>query len=149
MDSIKFNSQFPENVKSLITEIDDDVQSKQEYWEVLQQFTKEFDEIASEEWTVYRRRPYILTDLLSKWQNTIKFEKSTVNVRIMQQIEKYQNIVPTLQILHSDALTEKHWARVFVILGQPPKPYHEVMLKDILISINDLTQASQEIQVKF
>lgn len=147
MDSIKFNSDFPEDVKSLITETDDDVQSKQEYWEVLQQFTKEFNEIASEEWTVYRRRPYILTDLLNKWQNTIKIEKSTVNVRIMQQIEKYQNVVPTLQILHSDALTEKHWARVFVVLGRPPKLYHEVRLTDILQSINDLTQAAPEIQV--
>lgn len=134
-------------MKNLIEKIDIDVETKKNYWNILEEYTNEFDEIIGEEFAVYRRRPYILTDFFNKWQNNIKLEKSNVNLRILQQIEKYQNILPILQVLQSDSLTDKHWANIFVSLKKVPKPFHEILLKDIIKSTDDLTQTAANIQV--
>lgn len=148
-EATKFNIEIPEDVKTLIEKVDREVEAQKEIWKSYEEFTKEMDVIAAEEWTVYRRRPYILSDFLTKWQNNVKGEKSSVNARILTKIQKYQNAIPVLQALQSDSLTEKHWAKIFMMLNKTPKSYHEIQLKEILMVDEQLVQQATEIQVHY
>uniref|UniRef100_A0A1B0CJW6 Cytoplasmic dynein 2 heavy chain 1 n=1 Tax=Lutzomyia longipalpis TaxID=7200 RepID=A0A1B0CJW6_LUTLO len=143
---IKFNLPLPAKVEEAFKKVQQDVTELGKQWEHFERFTKEFDEIGAEEWTVYRRRPYILTDFLSKWKNDQTIPVTPATTRIHQMIDMCQNIVPALQSLQSDALTEKHWARIFHILGKQPKPTHDILLKDILSSGENLSQQVTEVQ---
>lgn len=142
----KFNVPLPTKVEESFRKVQQDVTELGKQWEHFEKFTREFDEIGAEEWTVYRRRPYILTDLLTKWKNDQSIPVTSATTRIHQMIELCQNIVPVLQSLQSDALTEKHWARIFHLLGKSPKPTHDILLKDILSSGESLSQQTTEIQ---
>ncbi|XP_059611101.1 cytoplasmic dynein 2 heavy chain 1 [Phlebotomus argentipes] len=142
----KFNVPLPEKVEESFKKVQNDVTELGKQWEHFERFMKEFDEIGAEEWTVYRRRPYILTDFLGKWKNDQSIPVTSATTRIHQMIEMCQNLVPVLQNLQSDALTEKHWARIFHLLGKSPKPTHDILLKDILSSGETLSQQTPEIQ---
>lgn len=146
-NSDKFNVEFPKDVKELLNKIDDDVKKQREQWEIYENFNNELDKISDEEWTVYRRRPYILTDHLTKWQNLAKSASSLVTDRILAQIEKYHSVIPALQCLQSDSLTEKHWTKFFILINRPPKPSHEITLKEVLSSSDSILQNFTEIQV--
>ncbi|GAB0096653.1 Cytoplasmic dynein 2 heavy chain 1 [Sergentomyia squamirostris] len=141
----KFNVPLPEKIQEAFNKVQQDVTELGKQWEHYEKFTAEFDQIGTEEWTVYRRRPYILTDFLTKWKNDQSIPVTSATTRIHQIIELNQNLIPVLQSLQSDALTEKHWARIFHLLGKSPKPTHDILLKDILTSGEILSQQATEI----
>jgi len=145
-DCEKFNIEFPEKVTELFEKVENNVKEQGEQWEIYEQFAQEFDDIVIEEWTVYRKRPYIFTTFLSKWAQTESMATSIAASRIRQKIDLYQSILPALQALQSDALIDKHWAKIFTIFNIPPKPYHDIILKDILSATSLLEQHSTDIQ---
>lgn len=145
-DCEKFSIEFPLETKEFLEKVDNDVKIQGEQWEVYQNFQTELEIIADEEWTVYRRRPYIFTDFLSKWSTQTEQQPKIISSRILTTIDKYQNILSSLQCLQSDSLTERHWAKLFTLLDKSPKPFHDIRLKDVLSSKELLAQNSNEIQ---
>ena len=142
----KYGMSFPPDIEELFSKLSEDVSNKGQQWEYFEDFLKEFDQIGNEEWTVYRRRPYILTDFITKWSNSVNGQTNQSSKRIRQALDAYHSAIPTLQQMQSDGLTERHWAQIFRILNQPTKSYHDIQLKDVLSDVNRLVQESTEIQ---
>lgn len=145
-DCAKFNIAFLVELQELFEKVDQRVASECQQWEEYEQFLDEFEAIGLEEWTVYRRRPYILTDCIAKWEKLAASSNTASSARIRQSLESYQLALPVLQTMQSDGLTERYWDQVFTMINQRSKPFHEVLLKDMLSSSSDLVVHASEIQ---
>lgn len=118
-----------------------------EQWTIFEEFISDYESIEQEEWSIYRRKPYIFADFLSKWESKTGNMISIPAMRIKKQIENYRNIIPTLTILQSDSLSDKHWASIFNIIGLPPKSYHDIRLVEVLKHAGTLAENSNEIKM--
>lgn len=142
----KYMVDFSPDIEQLFVKIADDVGRMGHQWEIFEEFSTEYQSVTAEEWTVYRRRPYILTDFISKWQSNISNQSNKASKKIHQMLEEYQTAIPTLQCLQADGLTERHWANIFHLLQMPYKAYHDITLKDILDHSGGLVENSSDIQ---
>lgn len=144
----KYNMIFSTEIAEIFDKMANEIENQGQQWRDFEQFLSEYDNICGEEWTVYRRRPYILTDFMSKWwtKTTTTNEQKITTKRISKILEGLQTAAPTLQMLQSDGLTEKHWAKIFHLINKPYKPYHDITLKDILSDIDCLVKNASEIQ---
>jgi dynein heavy chain 2, cytosolic len=146
MEADQFNVEIPEETKDLLTGIEQSINVQKEQWNQFANFANDFDNVQSEEWSVYRRRPYLFTDLLTKWETTCRDNASASTARISNRLNKYRSVQPILTILQSDALTEKQWIRIFQLLNIPPKPYYDVLLGDVMQNMTGLIENATEIQ---
>jgi dynein heavy chain 2, cytosolic len=146
LEAEQFNVEVPPETTDLFATVEQDIKASKEQWNHFADFASDFDNVNTEEWSVYRRRPYILTDFLTKWETTCRENGSISTARISNILNKYRVIQPILTALQSDALTERHWAKIFQILQIPPKPYYDVLLSDVIQNLPKLTENSQEIQ---
>lgn len=144
----KYNLTFSPEIGDIFNKITADIDSQGQQWKDFEQFLSEYDNICTEEWTVYRRRPYILTDFISKWmgKTSVTSDQKIATKRIMRILDSLQMAAPILQTLQSDGLTEKHWANIFNLMGKPYKPFHDITLKDILSDLDALVRNAGEIQ---
>lgn len=142
----KYNMKFEPEILEMFERMSGDINEKGQQWEHFEEFLSEYNNVNSEEWTVYRRRPYILTDFISKWYGKVNNQTNMAAKRTRKVLEGLQSVLPVLQSLQSDGLTEKHWGNIFRILGLPFKPYHDITLKDVLVDIEKLNQNAVEIQ---
>lgn len=145
-DCAKFNIEFQVDLRDVFTKIDEKVQVQGKEWEVLEQFLLELDQIGDEEWTVYRRRPYILTNFLNDWTSNLNSSNNAAASKIRKLMVNYQSALPVLQNLQSDGLTERHWAKLFSMFGRSPIPMHDILLKDVLMNSAELQLNADEIQ---
>lgn len=146
IDCVKYTIEFPSELREMFGKIENSIETQGEQWQLFEEFQKEADEIMAEEWTVYRRRPYILTNFLSNWNNNKKLSNNAASMRIQKLLDSYQAALPVLQTLQSDGLTEQHWAKIFFMLKEKPKIYHDICVKDILSNVGNLQQNATEIQ---
>lgn len=144
----KYNMTFSQEISEIFEKITLDIESQGQQWKDFEQFLSEYDNICGEEWTVYRRRPYILTDFMSKWlgKTNATNDQKIATKRINKILESLQKASPILQTLQSDGLTEKHWAKIFYLMNKPYKPFHDITLKDILSDLDVLEKNAGEIQ---
>lgn len=144
----KYNMTFLQEISEIFDKITLDVESQGQQWKDFEQFLSEFENICLEEWTVYRRRPYILTDFISKWlgKTSTTNDRKIATKRINKILDSLQTALPILQTLQSDGLTEKHWAKIFHLINKPYKPFHDITLKNILSDLDVLVKNANEIQ---
>lgn len=143
----KYKLAFLPEISETFDRVTDDITSQGQQWKDFEQYLNEYGNLCAEEWTVYRRRPYILTDFLSKWSGQMAdSEQKIVSKRIAKMLVGLQSALPTLQALQSDGLTEKHWSTIFHLMDKPYKPYHDITLKDALSDIDSLVRNANEIQ---
>lgn len=142
----KYHLEFSSEIEELFGQMSSEIEGQGQQWKEYEQFLSEYDVVSSEEWSVYRRRPYILSDFLSKWSTSSKGQTNNAAKRIARTIDVLQSAIPTLQILQSDGLTEKHWASIFHLMRLPYKSYHDIVLKDVLADVESLNRNAAEIQ---
>lgn len=145
----KYSVPFPQEIADIFDKITADIENQGQQWKDFEQFLSEYENICSEEWTVYRRRPYILSDFISKWYgktNAVKTDQKIATKRINKILDDLQTAAPVLQTLQSDGLTEKHWAKIFQLMHKPYKLYHDITLKDVLSDLDGLATNATEIQ---
>lgn len=142
----KYHLEFSPEIEELFAQMSADIERQGEQWKEYEQFLNEYEMVSCEEWSVYRRRPYILSDFLSKWSVASKNQTNIAAKRIARTIDVLQSATPTLQTLQSDGLTEKHWASIFHLMRLPYKSYHDIVLKDVLADVESLNRNSVEIQ---
>ncbi|XP_055390537.1 cytoplasmic dynein 2 heavy chain 1 [Condylostylus longicornis] len=142
----KFNVDIPDEIAKNFQQNEETINNQAKQWQIYDEFSTELENIIKEEWTIYRRRPYIFTEFLSKWESSINSSLDLPSSRIRRKVQHYQEILPILQYLQSDSLTERHWARIFQLLNKDIKPMHTITLKDVLDSSILLEQNSTEIQ---
>lgn len=142
----KYGVTFSTEITEIYDKMTAEIESQGQQWKDFEQFLAEYDNICSEEWTVYRRRPYILSDFISKWAGKSSPDQKIASKRINKILDELQVAAPTLQCLQSDGLTEKHWANIFHLLHKPYKPYHDITLKDMLTDVERLNRNATDIQ---
>lgn len=144
----KYNMTFAPEIYDIFNKIEMDIENQGQQWKDFEQFLSEYDNICSEEWTVYRRRPYILSDFMSKWygKTSANNDKKIATKRISLILEGLQSALPTLQALQSDGLAEKHWSQIFTLMNKPYKPFHEIVLNDVLSDLDGITKNAGDIQ---
>lgn len=127
--------------------VENEFKTQSEQWQMYEKFVKEQNDVTAEEWTVYRRRPYTLTDFISKWESQLTtIPVSLSSVRIQNSLTRIRSNLPIITMLQSDSLIEKHWAKIVAVLGITPKSYHEIMLKDVLGAMDKIEQNTTELQ---
>ncbi|KAH8263165.1 hypothetical protein KR044_005503 [Drosophila immigrans] len=142
----KFNMEFPEDALAPFAAIDAQLADQSKQWQVYESFLAELQPILEEEWAIYRRRPYVLNEFIAHWESSVHASIDLPSKRIRQQVERLQATLPILQQLQSDALSERHWARIFQLLKrQQTKPLHVLQLQDILLDMDALQAAAPEI----
>lgn len=142
----KYHLEFSSEINELFEQMSANIEREGLQWKEYEQYLSEYDVVAGEEWSVYRRRPYILSDFISKWSALNKSQTNIAAKRIVRSIELLQSAAPTLQTLQSDGLTEKHWASIFHLMRLPYKSYHDIVLKDVLADVEALNRNAMEIQ---
>lgn len=142
----KYHLEFSTDIEELFGRMSSEIEDQGQQWKEYEQFLSEYEVVSCEEWSVYRRRPYILSDFLSKWSASSKNQTNNAAKRISRTIEVLQSAMPTLQTLQSDGLTEKHWASIFHLMRLPYKSYHDIVLKDVLADVECLNRNAVEIQ---
>ncbi|XP_058460067.1 cytoplasmic dynein 2 heavy chain 1 [Malaya genurostris] len=142
----KFNINVPEEFDTIFGELETDISQQGKNWEIYNNFLTDYETISGEEWTIYRRRPHILTDFLVKWEKSLSPPTSVASSRIASYIERYKIALPLLGVLQSDALIEKHWAKICQLLKIDSKSHHDLCLGDVLAVTDKLQQQAGEIQ---
>lgn len=144
----KFNMEFPEEVLEPFIEIEKKMQSQSKQWILYDDYLTELNTVMAEEWAIYRRRPYVLNEFISKWEGSVHSSIDLPSKRIRRSVERLQQVLPVLQQLQSDALNERHWAKIFMLLKKAEaKPMHNIILSDILKDSIALKLATNEITV--
>ena len=143
----KFNATFTKDINEKFKKIEDDIKKHGEQWTIFEEFVSDYDSIEQEEWAIYRRKPYMFSDFLSKWESQTANMITIPAMRIKKQIDNYRSIMPTLTMLQSDSLSDKHWANIFNIIGLTPKSYHDIRLTDVLKHAGKLSENSNEIKM--
>lgn len=142
----KFNMIFPDDLLQPFEEVNQKMNEQSKEWIIYDDYLSELNNILSEEWAIYRRRPYILNEFISKWEGSVHSSIDLPSKRIRNSVEKMQNILPLLQQLQSDSLTERHWARIFVLLKKENmKNLHNFTLANLLENQTLLLQNAPEI----
>ncbi|CAG9863949.1 unnamed protein product [Phyllotreta striolata] len=139
-DYLKFNLEPPDI--PFLKEIEDTLKLEEESWSIFEAFNKEFDEIKSESWIVFRKKTYKLEEFLKSWRERLtKTENSHLESRILHEIHKYEVTAPLLKFLKGEDFTENHWIDVFNLLNMHVKPIDQ-------LALNDFLQVSDNIQAK-
>ncbi|XP_001847712.2 cytoplasmic dynein 2 heavy chain 1 [Culex quinquefasciatus] len=142
----KFNIKVPENYDEIFTKLEAEIRDQGKNWEIFNEFTNDYDTVANEEWTIYRRRPHILTDFLARWEKSPNQPPSVASTRIVSTMERYRACIPILSSLQSEALIEKHWAKICQLLKIDSKSQHDLCLGDVLAVSENLQLQAAEIQ---
>ncbi|XP_055534643.1 cytoplasmic dynein 2 heavy chain 1 [Wyeomyia smithii] len=143
----KFNIKIPEEFNVIFTKLETDISEQGKTWELFNNFLTDYDTVANEEWAIYRRRPHILTEFLTKWEKSLSGTAASVaGSRITSIVERYKSSLPLLNALQSDALVEKHWAKLCQMLKIDSKSQHDLCLGDVLAVSDHLQQQAAEVQ---
>lgn len=126
-----------------------DFYKEENSWSIFEEFITDLDLLATEPWIVFRKKMYRFEDFLTNWQKKLKTVDPNVHIvtRILQEIQKYEEILPCLKYVKGENFTEKHWADVFNILEMSPLPLENLNLKHFLSKSENLAASSKDLQV--
>uniref|UniRef100_A0A182W9J8 Cytoplasmic dynein 2 heavy chain 1 n=1 Tax=Anopheles minimus TaxID=112268 RepID=A0A182W9J8_9DIPT len=143
----KFNITVPKEFNEIFAKLEHDITEQGKNWDIFNEFLNDYDTVANEEWTIYRRRPHLLTDFIGRWEKApVGQPVSVASARINTTIERYKGALPVLITLQSDALIEKHWAKLCMMLSIESKSQHDLCLGDVLGASERLLDQAADIQ---
>ncbi|XP_052891130.1 cytoplasmic dynein 2 heavy chain 1 [Anopheles moucheti] len=143
----KFNITVPKEFSEIFAKLEHDITEQGKNWDIFNEFLNDYDTVANEEWTIYRRRPHLLTDFIGRWEKApVGQPVSVASARINSTIERYKGALPVLTTLQSDALIEKHWAKLCMMLSIDSKSQHDLCLGDVLGASDRLHEQAADIQ---
>lgn len=155
-DCGKFNVDAGPEVAETFDRIDGQVAADTAEWADLEEFSGELEQVLAEEWAVYRRRPYVFGDFQRRWSERVVVAAGNgaaaasgltmAQARIREQLDGFQAMGPVLQTMQADGLTERHWSRLFALLGAPAKSMHDVLLRDVVQLAPALVKHAQLVQ---
>uniref|UniRef100_A0A1B0AQ10 Dynein heavy chain, cytoplasmic n=1 Tax=Glossina palpalis gambiensis TaxID=67801 RepID=A0A1B0AQ10_9MUSC len=142
----KFNMIFTEGQLKVFHDIDNIVNEQSKEWLTYNEYLNELDDILKEEWSIYRHRPYVLNEFITKWEGCVQNSIDLSSKRIRQNVELLQSCLPLLQQLQADSLTERHWLQIFALTKQGNhESVHSFTLKELLRDPMLLLQNANEI----
>lgn len=69
-----------------------------------------------------------------------------MSTRLLQELQKYERVVPVLKYVRGEDFTDKHWMEVFALLGMSVKPVDVLTLEDFLVAAERLAESGKELQ---
>ena len=116
------------------TEVEKDLEKHESMWKMFEDFNKEMEEMTNEEWIVFRSKMYKFDDHLTNWSNKLRSQEkaNSVTVKLIQEIEKYKQVVPTMKYVRGDIFSDHHWTEMYGILGMPSKKIDQLVFGDFL-----------------
>ncbi|XP_063237932.1 cytoplasmic dynein 2 heavy chain 1 [Bacillus rossius redtenbacheri] len=142
-DCIHFGMEPPELV--MFEEIENDLKKHEEMWSLFDDFNSGLQNFAKEEWIIFRSKTYKFEEFLLEWQEKLKSSKETtiLTVRLLQDVERYKEVLPLLKFVRGEIFSDKHWLEMFGLVGIPSKPIENLVFGDFLsCRENILTQAN-------
>lgn len=104
--------------------------------------------MSKEEWIVFRKKSYRLEEFVVEWQKRLEASDATaLSTRLLQELQKYENILPVLKYIRGEDFTEKHWMEIFSLLHMTAKPIDILTLHDFLEVSDRLSESGKELQV--
>ncbi|CAG9772440.1 unnamed protein product [Ceutorhynchus assimilis] len=143
---VKFNMEKPDIV--IISEVENSLKEDETSWAIFEEFNLEFQKFCRQYWIVFRKKYYEIEDFIKSWEEKFSVEKSLPKFMpvVLQDLQKYKDIIPTLKYVKGEDFSEKHWNDVFSILKIEPKPIDQILLKDFLDAHENIKSNSKELQ---
>lgn len=135
-----------------IDDLANDVEAERNQWQNYDQFCSDRDALFKTPWMGVRERARNeLEDFLYKWKKELQGRVGQFGIverTIQGDLERYEAIMPHLQYIQGFSWDESHWARLFKLLGMPPRmDMSRVTLLDFLERTDRLAQVADEIRI--
>lgn len=117
----------------LCDQVQHDLSQEEDIWHLFEEFKTDLENLTKVEWIVFRKRSFKLEEFVQNWQKRLEEAPSTaLSTRLLQELQKYEGILPLLKYLRGEDFTDKHWMEVFQLLGIIPKAVDSLTLSDFL-----------------
>ena len=145
-DCSHFGIQQPEFEQ--YAEVEKDLTKTEQMWAMYEEFNNELDQMAKEEWIVFRSKIYKFEEHLSGWSEKLRSqEKATsVTVKLLQEIERCKVVLPVLKYVRGDIFSDHHWTEMYGVLGMPSKKIDQLVFGDFLRVKERLVAKEKELQ---
>ena len=129
-------------------EVEKDLEKHATMWQMFEDFNSEMEEMTKEEWIVFRSKMYKFEDHLTNWSIKIRSQEkaTTVTVKLLQEIEKYKQVLPTMKYVRGDIFSDHHWTEMYGILGMPSKKIDQLAFGDFLKVKERIIAKNNELQ---
>ncbi|KAK4472017.1 hypothetical protein MN116_005393, partial [Schistosoma mekongi] len=105
---------------SLADELANDLNEYSLMWLDYDNFVKELQTYAKENWISFKSRYYVFEEFLTEWSNKLRSTQPTpMTIRLEKEIDQFMNLIPVLKWLKGDHLTRDHWLELFRLIGLP------------------------------
>nr|CAD7594425.1 unnamed protein product [Timema genevievae] len=145
-DCLHFVMEPPE--LTLFEEIENDLKRHEDMWSLFDEFNKGLQSMSQEEWIIFRSKTYKFEEFLSEWQERLKNSSETtlLTVRLLQDLDRYKEMLPWLKFVHGDMFCDKHWMEMFALIGLPSKPVESLTFGDFLATKDNIIARANDLQ---
>ena len=85
---------------------------------LFEQYTKELDELAKEDWISFRQRLWVFEDFVAAWvEKSTQCPPGAVADHLKTQLNLYRDLAPGLKNVRGDSFQPEHWRSLFHKLG--------------------------------
>ncbi|KAE8745286.1 hypothetical protein FOCC_FOCC007971 [Frankliniella occidentalis] len=132
----------------VLQKVEEDLLYHENIWSLFEEFNSGIETMAKEEWIIFRSKIYRFEELLNVWEVRLKSspEKTSLTVRLLQDVEKYKAVVPLLKLVRGDMFSDKHWIEMLGILSIPSKPVEGLVFGDFLSAKENIISQAQALQ---
>jgi dynein heavy chain 2 len=103
-----------------LTELEEDINTTQASWDMLQEYTAELAVMAEQDWISFRPSIFQLSDLSLKWKDKLKgVKRDEVMDHIIDETARINKAIPTLKFCRGEPFKEEHWTSLFRKLDLP------------------------------
>ncbi|VDN17047.1 unnamed protein product [Gongylonema pulchrum] len=114
----------------LIEELAKDLENYESIWLIYEEFNAGLQEMASEDWILFRTKTYRFDEFLHEWCDKLKSLPPThITIHMLRlsgcvlhkqiRISSFQEMSTALKYCRGEALSSEHWLELFRLLGMP------------------------------
>ncbi|VDO39915.1 unnamed protein product [Brugia timori] len=104
----------------LFDEMEIDLKNCESNWLLYEQFNVGLQEMANEEWILFRSKTYRFDEYLHEWDDKLKsLPAAHITVRLRKDIDQLKEMSAGLKYCRGEILSSDHWLMLFRILGMP------------------------------
>ena len=128
--------------------INEDLEKYEQMWGMFEEFNTGMEEMTKEEWIVFRSKVYKFEEYLNSWKEKLNAQTkaNTVTVKLLQEIERNQMIIPVLKYVRGDIFSDKHWVEMYSLLGMQSKKIDHLVFGDFLRVKDRVVAREKELQ---
>lgn len=142
----KYSLEIPVELNEQFEKLSTELSAKSDEWKIFNAFNVEYENLLAEEWAIFCRRPYILSNFVAKWSSSSGDGRNLAEKRISAILENIREASSVLHDLQNDSISDKHWTNIFRILRMQFKSFYDITLKDLLANSSLLIENGTELK---